>query len=109
MKCQCGADTKVVDTRLIEGKQRRRRACLECGSRFNTFEVLESELTLHNIDTPEEEPKKVEKTPYVRKEVAQKINENKKKARHLIEDMKLQRDMEDDLFWNGDYQDEHAY
>jgi transcriptional regulator NrdR family protein len=109
MNCKCGAETKVVDTRPVGGKQKRRRACLECGNRFNTFEVLESELTLHGVDIPEEKPKNVEKTPYVRKEVAEKINENKKKARHLIEDMKWQRDMEEDLFWNGDYQDEHAY
>jgi hypothetical protein len=85
---------------------------MECGKRFSTLEILESELTLHNIELPEE-PKKEEKTkvkpPYVRKEIAQQIKEKKNKARHVLEDMKWQREMEDDLFWNGDYQDEHTY
>lgn len=111
MKCECGSDTKVVDTRIIQNKQRRRRVCIECGNRFSTIEILESELTLHNIQLPEE-PRKKEpkpKTPYVRKETAQSLNEKKTKARHMIEDMKWQREMEEDLFWNGDYQDEHPY
>tara|TARA_R110000868_G_scaffold392875_1_gene663699 strand:- start:13523 stop:13999 length:477 start_codon:yes stop_codon:yes gene_type:complete len=36
-------DTKVIDSRLVgEGSQvRRRRECLECGERFNTFETVE--------------------------------------------------------------------
>jgi transcriptional regulator NrdR family protein len=111
MKCACGSDTKVVDTRLIEDKQRRRRVCLTCGNRFNTLEVLESELTRYTVK-PIEEPKQEEpkvKTPYVRKETAQKIKEKKTRARHMLEDMKWQRELEDDLFWNGEYQDEHTY
>lgn len=40
--CQA-AETKVIDSRLIdEGvKVRRRRECVECNERFNTFEVVE--------------------------------------------------------------------
>lgn len=40
MKCPfCGyEDTKVIDSRLIDGRKRRRRRCGECGRRFTTFE-----------------------------------------------------------------------
>jgi len=39
-------DTKVIDSRLSsEGTQvRRRRECLECGERFNTYETAELEM-----------------------------------------------------------------
>lgn len=45
--CQA-VDTKVIDSRLVdEGAQvRRRRECLECHERFNTFEVAESIMPL---------------------------------------------------------------
>lgn len=46
MRCPfCKAtDTKVIDSRVIEeGKViKRRRACDECGSRFNTYERIEN-------------------------------------------------------------------
>lgn len=43
MKCPyCGYDdTKVVDSRLIEGKKRRRRRCINCDKRFTTYESIE--------------------------------------------------------------------
>ena len=44
MKCPyCGSESKVLDTRTLnEGATiKRRRECLECQKRFNTFEVLE--------------------------------------------------------------------
>lgn len=43
MKCPfCGdEDTKVIDSRLIEGKKRRRRRCEGCGKRFTTYECVE--------------------------------------------------------------------
>ncbi len=36
-------DTKVIDSRLVTdgGQVRRRRACIECGERFTTFETAE--------------------------------------------------------------------
>lgn len=36
-------DTKVIDSRLVTdgGQVRRRRACIECGERFTTFETPE--------------------------------------------------------------------
>lgn len=44
MKCEkCGADTKVLDSRSVEGKLiRRRRQCLTCKARFTTFEITDS-------------------------------------------------------------------
>lgn len=39
MNClQCGSKTRVVDSRLVEGVCRRRRACPVCGYRFTTKE-----------------------------------------------------------------------
>jgi transcriptional repressor NrdR len=47
MRCpSCGADdTKVVDTRTSEGEDaiRRRRECLECQTRFTTYERREEQ------------------------------------------------------------------
>jgi len=43
--CFCGhEDSKVTDSRYIEEQNaiRRRRECLNCGKRFNTFEMVES-------------------------------------------------------------------
>lgn len=46
MKCPaCGfADSKVIDSRPVEegNSIRRRRECLSCQKRFNTFEVVET-------------------------------------------------------------------
>lgn len=46
MRCPfCGEeDTKVIDSRSIEGKKRRRRVCHGCGKRFTTFEAVERPL-----------------------------------------------------------------
>ena len=43
MKCPfCGfEDTKVIDSRFIDGKKRRRRRCTNCGRRFTTYECIE--------------------------------------------------------------------
>ncbi len=43
----CGNDdTKVVDSRSIDGKKRRRRHCLKCNKRFTTFESIEMPLLM---------------------------------------------------------------
>lgn len=39
--CEDGA-TRVVDTRELESKVRRRRECKNCGERFTTYEKVES-------------------------------------------------------------------
>ena len=43
MRCPfCGfEDTKVIDSRSVEGKKKRRRCCTACGKRFTTFECVE--------------------------------------------------------------------
>lgn len=43
MQCPyCGnEDTKIIDSRSMEQKKRRRRECGRCGRRFTTFEVIE--------------------------------------------------------------------
>lgn len=39
-------DTKVVDSRSIDGKKRRRRECTSCGKRFTTYEAVEMPVLL---------------------------------------------------------------
>lgn len=48
MRCPfCGnEDTKVVDSRSIDGKKRRRRHCQRCSRRFTTFESVEKPLLM---------------------------------------------------------------
>ncbi len=48
MKCpSCGyEETKVIDSRPIGNKIRRRRGCTECGYRFTTFETAETTLLM---------------------------------------------------------------
>lgn len=44
MKCpECGyEDSKVIDSRPADNKIRRRRECLSCKCRFNTYEMVET-------------------------------------------------------------------
>ena len=46
MRCPfCGEDdTKVIDSRSVDGKKKRRRCCTKCGKRFTTFESVERPL-----------------------------------------------------------------
>lgn len=48
MRCPfCGEDdTKVIDSRSVEGKKKRRRMCAACGKRFTTFESVERPLIM---------------------------------------------------------------
>ncbi|MBR3679276.1 MAG: transcriptional repressor NrdR [Oscillospiraceae bacterium] len=48
MRCPfCGEDdTKVVDSRSIDGRKKRRRHCLKCEKRFTTFESVERPLLM---------------------------------------------------------------
>ena len=48
MRCPwCGyEDTKVIDSRSVEGKKRRRRNCTQCGKRFTTYEIVERPLLM---------------------------------------------------------------
>lgn len=48
MRCPfCGEEeTKVLDSRSVEGKKKRRRLCQRCGKRFNTYECVERPLLM---------------------------------------------------------------
>ena len=48
MKCPyCGfGDTKVLDSRSLEKKKRRRRECPQCLKRFTTYEVMDVPLLM---------------------------------------------------------------
>lgn len=48
MKCPfCGfVDTKVVDSRSLERKKRRRRECSNCMKRFTTYEIVDTPLLM---------------------------------------------------------------
>ena len=48
MRCPfCGEeDTKVIDSRSVEGRKKRRRCCTKCGKRFNTMESVERPLLM---------------------------------------------------------------
>lgn len=57
--CFCGhEDSKVTDSRYIEDQNaiRRRRECLQCGKRFNTYEMVESTPILVVKKNGEREP-----------------------------------------------------
>ena len=48
MRCPfCGfEDTKVINSRSIGDRKRRRRECTNCGRRFTTYEMIESPIIL---------------------------------------------------------------
>ena len=47
MRClSCGSETKVIDSRPVDGTIRRRRMCPDCKKRFTTFEKYERPSTL---------------------------------------------------------------
>ena len=48
MKCPyCGyEDLKVIDSRPVDDKTRRRRECVRCGERFTTYEAVEVPLLM---------------------------------------------------------------
>ena len=48
MRCpECGyEETKVIDSRQMQEKIRRRRECSVCGCRFTTFEIVEKPLLM---------------------------------------------------------------
>ena len=47
--CNCGGDSRVVDSRETAGAVRRRRRCLECGSRWTTRETRNRAETLDEM------------------------------------------------------------
>ncbi len=51
----CSKETKVLESRIIEHSVRRRRECLNCSKRFNTFEKPQISLVVIKKDGREEE------------------------------------------------------
>lgn len=48
MNCEkCGCDSKVIDSRTTLNRYlRRRRECLNCGTRFTTYEAYEKDIKI---------------------------------------------------------------
>lgn len=47
----CGGDTRVLESRLIHDRTRRRRCCNTCGHRFTTYESVPSASTRLDDET----------------------------------------------------------
>lgn len=45
IQCECGGDSQVLASRVVENKMRRRRLCLACGTRWSTVETRVTALT----------------------------------------------------------------
>lgn len=43
LKCSCGYDTDVIDSRVYNNVVRRRRVCKHCKERFTTREIGDAE------------------------------------------------------------------
>jgi transcriptional regulator NrdR family protein len=97
VRCSCGGDTRVVDSRIIGASLRRRRLCMECGKRFSTLETV-------LVEEPKQPKPVKEKIPYVAKEVAEKIKQKKLHARRAVEDMLIARE-EADIFDDSNDED----
>lgn len=111
MKCSCGSDTIVKDSREIEEGQWRRRRCNACGMDFTTLEQRcetvrnyrpKQARAKHQIEVVKP-PKKTIARPYREKKPKAKpqlelptheVQEpSVKPARSRIEDMKLRREL----------------
>ena len=87
MNCKCGGKTDVLDTRAsIEGNEsfaRRRRACLLCGARFSTIEVvIEGTYTAGKRVMKPNKPKELRK-----KMDAEQVRRNAQ-ARRMLEEVR---------------------
>ena len=102
MKCKCGGDTRVVDSRIVEGGLRRRRLCLDCGFRFSTLETVLEE-------KPKEPKPSKNKSNYTAKEVVDQIRKKKLQARRAVEDVRYAKedaDVFDDFYLDFDEESE---
>ena len=50
----CTQETKVLESRIINNSVRRRRECLDCSSRFTTYEKAEFNFTVRKKDGREQ-------------------------------------------------------
>lgn len=83
MKCKCGGDTVVVETRTVDGVPKRKRKCGLCGQAFFTVETF-----LEMVSSkPGPKPKaKVEPKPMAEK--AAEIHRKRVEVRRKNEDRK---------------------
>lgn len=85
MNCSCGGETKVTESRMVEGALKRRRKCLTCNGVFYTQEVF--------LYKSGENPNK--KTPskkqYFTKPEAEGIKRKRVETRRKLEDIKQER------------------
>lgn len=102
MNCTCGGKTQVTSTREhADGSPYRRRVCLTCGEAFHTIEVL------YENDAPRAAPKAGRAVRRVKSPAAPRTRPVTpatppaetapviSAARHLIEDMKYNRESKD--------------
>jgi hypothetical protein len=52
MKCDCGGETKVMQTMPIKDVIKRRRKCIECKKLIHTLEVRATVQELEDIEPP---------------------------------------------------------
>ena len=65
--CECGGDSRVIDSRRRGSAVCRRRVCVECGDRWTTYERRshvfhrepDEEKTLHVVCPPGKKPERI--------------------------------------------------
>ena len=81
MICDCGGETKVMQTMPIKEVIKRRRKCMECKKLIHTLEVRATVQELEDIEPP---PKPKTLPPMAR--VAKVVNKKRVDARRVNED-----------------------
>jgi hypothetical protein len=81
MICDCGGETKVMQTMPIKDVIKRRRKCMECKKLIHTLEVRATVQELEDIEPP---PKPKPLPPMAR--VAKVVNKKRVDARRVNED-----------------------
>lgn len=97
--CFCGhEDSRVTDSRYLEEQNaiRRRRECLQCGKRFNTFEVVESTPILVIKKNGEREPFRLDKVK------AGMIKSCEKRPVSLVDIEKAAQEIENKIVSSGE-------
>jgi transcriptional regulator NrdR family protein len=63
LRCKCGGETAVVDTREADNNQaRRRRECIRCKERFTTYEKLDEKLEIEQKNLVQEAKRLIEES-----------------------------------------------
>lgn len=86
MKCVCGGETEVMNTRTIDGYKRRQRKCVLCAQSFYTKEVRISGIEIEPVPT-KPKPKPDKRGVYTKK-AASEVKQQKVDVRRKLEDMK---------------------